>query len=59
MPGKRVIATIETDTLTNGDKLKDLDAVNLIKQKQYGTIKFRMCDYSSKKRICERRRECI
>ena len=33
MPGKRVVAPIEVDTLTAEDKIKSLDSVNIIKEK--------------------------
>ena len=34
--GKIVIVTIESDTLTDEDKLKSLDAVNLIEENKMG-----------------------
>ena len=48
MPWKWVVAQIDEDTLTAKDKAKSLDAVNVIKEKLDGTIKFRICSNGSK-----------
>ena len=43
---------IEVDTLTAEDKVKALDAVNIIKEKLYGAINGRVCANGSKQRRC-------
>ena len=40
---KTFIAPMKIDTLTDEDKEKSVDDINLIKEKLDGTIKFRMC----------------
>ena len=51
MLGKKFVTAINPDTLSAEDKEKSLNAVNLIKQKRYGTIKGRTCaDGSEQKR---------
>ena len=57
MPGERCIALIKADTLTDEDKYKSLDAVNLVKEKLDGTINSSTCSNGSKKEIFERSRE--
>ena len=51
MPVKKVVTEINPDALSAEDKAKSLNAVNLIKQKQDGTIKGRTCADGSKKFI--------
>ena len=51
MPGKKVVTAINPETLSTEDKVKLLNAVNLIKQKQDGTIKGRTCADGSKQKI--------
>ena len=50
MPGKRAVAPINPDTLTSDEKMKALDAVNLIKEKRDGSIKGRTCANGAKQR---------
>ena len=47
---KPVIRTISYDTLTNEDKRKALDAVNIIELKRDGRLKGRSCANGSKQR---------
>ena len=42
-PGKTIVP-IRADTLTTEDKVKSLDAANLIKEELYGRIEVRTCD---------------
>ena len=51
MPIKKVVTTINPDTLSAEDKAKSLNAVNLIKQKRDGTIKGRTCADGSKQKV--------
>ena len=50
MPGKKVVTAINPDTLSAEDKAKSLNDVNIIKQKQDGTIKGRTCADGSKQK---------
>ena len=43
MPGKPVIVAVNNKDLTAEDRMKALEAVNLIKQKRCGKVKFRSC----------------
>ena len=47
-PGKPVVAAINNSELTENDKKRALDAVNLIKVKRSGTVKGRTCANGSK-----------
>ena len=50
MKGKLDVAPIDTSLLTNEDKRKALDAVNLTKEKRDGKIKGRTCANGAKQR---------
>ena len=50
MPGKPVFGTIDPATLTNEEKRRALEAVNLIKKKRCGKIKGRTCANGSKQK---------
>ena len=50
MPGKPVFGTIDPTTLTNEEKRRALEAVNLIKKKKCGKIKGRTCANGSKQK---------
>ena len=50
MTGKRFIAPIGTDTITYKDKAKDLDYVNIIKEKRDRKIKGSTCANISKQK---------
>ena len=47
MTGKPFVAPIKPNTLSFDDKMKVLEAVNLIKEKICGKIKGRTCAYGS------------
>ena len=51
MPGYKGKTKIDPDILSAEDKEKELNAVDLIKQKICGTIKGRTCDDVSKQKI--------
>ena len=51
MPGKPVFGTIDPATLTNEEKRRALEAVNLIKMKRSGEIKGRTCANGSKQKM--------
>ena len=50
MSGKKVVNAIDPDILSVEEKVKALNAVNLIKQKIDGTIKGRICADGSKQK---------
>ena len=50
MPGKPAVGPIDPDTLTSDEKMKALEAVNLIKEKRNGNIKGRTCANGKKQR---------
>ena len=50
VPGKPVVIPIGNDVLTEGDKKRDLDAVNIIKEKRDRRVKGRTCANGSKQR---------
>eukprot|EP00957_Ditylum_brightwellii_P016081 1211339-Ditylum_brightwellii.AAC.1 len=50
MEGKPVVVLINVDVLSDDDKQKALDAMNLIKEKRDKTIKSRTCANGSKQR---------
>ena len=50
MPGKPVIAPVDSKTLSREDKERALEAVNLIKEKRCGDIKGRTCANGSEQR---------
>ena len=43
IPGKKVVESIDPDTLSFEQKIKALNAINLIKEKRDGTIKGKTC----------------
>ena len=49
-PGKPVFGTIDPSTLSNEEKSRALEAVNLIKKKRRGKIKGRTCANGSKQK---------
>ena len=51
MTRRIVVAPTKADTLTDENRAKDLDTVNLIKEKQDGTIKVIMCANGIKQMI--------
>eukprot|EP00957_Ditylum_brightwellii_P151484 11535733-Ditylum_brightwellii.AAC.1 len=51
MEGKPVVVPIDAHLLSDDDKLKALDAVNLIKEKRNKSIKGRTCANGSKQRL--------
>eukprot|EP00957_Ditylum_brightwellii_P064313 4880551-Ditylum_brightwellii.AAC.1 len=51
MEEKPVVVPIDAHLLSDDDKLKDLDAVNLIKEKRDKSIKGRTCANGSKQRL--------
>eukprot|EP00957_Ditylum_brightwellii_P029212 2208022-Ditylum_brightwellii.AAC.1 len=51
MEGKPVVVPIDTHLLSDDDKQKALDAVNLIKEKREKSIKGRTCANGSKQRL--------
>ena len=50
LPGNPVIVPIDIESLTDKDKRKSLEAVNLIKVKKCGMIKGRTCANGSRQR---------
>ena len=50
LPGNPVIVPIDIESLTEEDKRKSLEAVNLIKVKRCGKIKGRTCANGSRQR---------
>ena len=59
MEGKPVVVPIDADILTNDDKKKALDAVNLIEEKRDGRIKLRTCANGSKQRQYSKEYESV
>ena len=43
MPGKKVVEAVDPDSLSKEEKYRVLNTINLIKEKQDGTIKWRTC----------------
>ena len=50
MEGNPFVTPIDPETLSYEDKRKALEAVNLVKYKRNGIIKWRICAYGSKQK---------
>ena len=51
IPGKRVLRALDPDMMSSEEKKKALNAINLIKKKQDGTIKGKTCADGSKQHL--------